>query len=97
MFFVQGSLLFRKIAHCSSELCERICQLFPSRPLILTHCDHCRDPQGLRTDAELISVLQRAWLLPKDGPANPVAEAKFSLDSAVGDEGQPLQTTDLQH
>jgi len=57
----------------------------------LTHCDHCRDPQGLRTDAELISVLQRAWLLPKDGPADPVAEAKFSLDSAVGDEGQPLQ------
>jgi len=63
----------------------------------LAHCDYCRDPQGLRTDAELISVLQRAWLLPKDGPADPVAEAKFSLDSAVGDEGQPLQTTDLQH
>ena len=63
----------------------------------LTHCDCCRDPQGLRTDAELISVLQRAWLLPKDGPADPVAEAKFSLDSAVGDEGQPPQPTDLRH
>jgi len=63
----------------------------------LTHCDYCRDPQGLRTDAELISVLQRAWLLPKDGPADPVAEAKFSLDSAVGDEGQSVQPTDLQH
>jgi len=63
----------------------------------LTHHDCCRDPQGLRTDAELISVLQRAWLLPKDGPADPVAEAKFSLDSAVGDEGQPPQPTDLQH
>ena len=68
-----------------------------SSPSNLTHRDYCRDPQGLRTDAELISVLQRAWLLPKDGPADPVAEAKFSLDSAVGDEGQPLQTTDLQH
>ena len=45
------------------------------------------DPQGLRTDAELISVLQRAWLLPSDGTSDPVAEAKFSLDSTVGDEG----------
>ena len=46
-----------------------------------------RDPQGLRTDAELISSLQRSWLLPKDGPADPAAEAKFSLDSTVGDDG----------
>ncbi len=46
-----------------------------------------RDPQGLRTDAELISSLQRSWLLPKDGPSDPAAEAKFSLDSIVGDEG----------
>lgn len=45
------------------------------------------DPQGLRTDAELISILQRAWLLPKDGPVDPAVEAKFSLDSVVGDEG----------
>lgn len=41
----------------------------------------------LRTDAELISVLQRAWLLPADGVSDPVAEAKFSLDATVGDEG----------
>lgn len=46
------------------------------------------DPQNSRTDAELISVLQRAWLLPPDGTTDPVAEAKFSLDSTVGDEGQ---------
>jgi len=46
-----------------------------------------RDPQGLRTDAELISILQRAWLLPRDGPVDPAVEAKFSLDSVVGDEG----------
>jgi ABC-type multidrug transport system fused ATPase/permease subunit len=45
------------------------------------------DPQRLRTDAELISVLQRAWLLPKDGSSDPAVEAKFSLDSTVGDEG----------
>ena len=47
----------------------------------------CRDPQRLRTDAEVIAVLQRAWLLPKDGPVDPAVEAKFSLDSVVGDEG----------
>ena len=46
-----------------------------------------RDPQGSRTDAELISSLQRSWLLPKDGPPDPAAEAKFSLDAIVGDEG----------
>lgn len=46
-----------------------------------------RDPKGLCTDAELISVLQRAWLLPRDGTSDPAAEVKFSLDSTVGDEG----------
>ncbi|KII85519.1 hypothetical protein PLICRDRAFT_319144 [Plicaturopsis crispa FD-325 SS-3] len=45
------------------------------------------DPQGTRTDAELISALQRVWLLPKDGPIDPATEAKFSLDSTVGDDG----------
>ena len=48
----------------------------------------CRsDPQKTRTDAELISALQRVWLLPRDGPPEPAVEAKFSLDSKVGDEG----------
>jgi len=45
------------------------------------------DPLGTRTDAELISALQRAWLLPRDGTKDPAAEAKFSLDATVGDEG----------
>ncbi|TFK50066.1 multidrug resistance-associated ABC transporter [Heliocybe sulcata] len=45
------------------------------------------DPEGTRTDAELISALQRAWLLPRDGTSDPSAEAKFSLDSPVSDEG----------
>ncbi|KAF8500114.1 multidrug resistance-associated ABC transporter [Gautieria morchelliformis] len=45
------------------------------------------DPQRSRTDAELISALRRAWLLPQVGVVDPVAEAKFSLDSSVGDEG----------
>ncbi|KAJ3514014.1 hypothetical protein NMY22_g14878 [Coprinellus aureogranulatus] len=54
------------------------------------------DPQRLRTDAELISVLQRAWLLPRDGVKDPVAEAKFSLDSSVGDEGSNFSAGEKQ-
>ncbi|CAA7270432.1 unnamed protein product [Cyclocybe aegerita] len=54
------------------------------------------DPQGLRTDVELISVLQRAWLLPRDGPPDPVAEAKFSLDCTVGDEGANFSAGEKQ-
>ncbi len=49
-----------------------------------------RDPQGTRTDAELISALQRAWLLPRDGTSDPVAEAKFSLDCTVSDDGMSI-------
>ncbi|KAJ7222258.1 P-loop containing nucleoside triphosphate hydrolase protein, partial [Mycena pura] len=55
------------------------------------------DPQGSRTDAELISVLQRAWLLPRTGdPPDPVAEAKFSLDSKIGDEGSNYSAGEKQ-
>ena len=46
-----------------------------------------RDPQNTRTDAEIISALQRAWLLPRDGPVDAVTEAKFSLNASVSDEG----------
>jgi ATP-binding cassette subfamily C (CFTR/MRP) protein 1 len=46
-----------------------------------------RDPMKTRTDAELLSALQRAWLLPQNGKQDPVAEAKFGLDASVGDEG----------
>ena len=49
---------------------------------------NARDPQATRTDAELISVLRRAWLLPQEGvPIDPVTETKFSLDASVNDEG----------
>ncbi|KAF8884414.1 multidrug resistance-associated ABC transporter [Gymnopilus junonius] len=54
------------------------------------------DPQGMRTDAELISILQRAWLLPKVGPVDPVVEAKFSLDAVVGDEGSNYSAGEKQ-
>ncbi|PPQ81812.1 hypothetical protein CVT25_013648 [Psilocybe cyanescens] len=54
------------------------------------------DPQGLRTDAELISTLQRSWLLPKSGLPDPIAEAKFSLDSTVGDEGANFSAGEKQ-
>ncbi|KAK0186449.1 multidrug resistance-associated ABC transporter [Armillaria mellea] len=54
------------------------------------------DPLGSRTDAELISVLQRAWLLPQDGVKDPAAEAKFSLDATVGDEGSNFSAGEKQ-
>ncbi|EEB98107.1 hypothetical protein MPER_02444 [Moniliophthora perniciosa FA553] len=54
------------------------------------------DPLALRTDAELISALQRSWLLPREGPVDPAVEAKFSLDSAVGDEGSNFSAGEKQ-
>ncbi|TFY55007.1 hypothetical protein EVJ58_g8525 [Rhodofomes roseus] len=54
------------------------------------------DPEGTRTDAELISALQRTWLLPKDGMHDAAAEAKFSLDSLVGDEGSNYSAGEKQ-
>ena len=68
-------------------ICKRLVFLFFSFLYQPFQLNVCRDPQGLRTDAELISSLQRSWLLPKDGPPDPAAEAKFSLDSNVGDDG----------
>ncbi|KAJ3481401.1 hypothetical protein NLI96_g7684 [Meripilus lineatus] len=55
------------------------------------------DPQGTRTDAEIISALRRVWLLPAEGTAvDPVQEAKFSLDSAVSDEGSNYSAGEKQ-
>ncbi|KAF5390987.1 hypothetical protein D9757_004049 [Collybiopsis confluens] len=54
------------------------------------------DPMGTRTDAELISALQRAWLLPRDGTKDPAAEAKFNLDATVGDEGSNFSAGEAQ-
>ncbi|RPD56133.1 multidrug resistance-associated ABC transporter [Lentinus tigrinus ALCF2SS1-7] len=54
------------------------------------------DPQHSRTDAEIIDALKRAWLLPKDGPVDPAVEAKFSLDSAVSDEGSNYSAGEKQ-
>ncbi|CAK5271106.1 unnamed protein product [Mycena citricolor] len=55
------------------------------------------DPQNSRTDAELLSVLQRAWLLPRPGePSDPIAEAKFSLNSTIGDEGSNYSAGEKQ-
>ncbi|KAF5390969.1 hypothetical protein D9757_004019 [Collybiopsis confluens] len=54
------------------------------------------DPVGSRTDAELISLLQRACLLPKDESANASADSKFSLDSQVDDEGSNFSAGERQ-
>ncbi|KAI0087238.1 multidrug resistance-associated ABC transporter [Irpex rosettiformis] len=45
------------------------------------------DPQASRTDAELIDALKKVGLLLAEGSSDSTAEAKFSLDAAVGDEG----------
>jgi len=54
------------------------------------------DPQGLRTDAELISVLQRAQLLSCDTSSDPAVDAKFSLDATVSDEGSNFSAGEKQ-
>ncbi|KAJ7290727.1 multidrug resistance-associated ABC transporter [Mycena rebaudengoi] len=54
------------------------------------------DPHKTKTDAELIALLQQAWLLPHDGTKDPVAEAKFSLDGSVSDEGSNFSTGEKQ-
>jgi ABC-type multidrug transport system fused ATPase/permease subunit len=36
------------------------------------------------------------WLLPQVGVVDPVAEAKFSLDSSVGDEGSNFSAGERQ-
>ena len=54
------------------------------------------DPHKTKTDAELIRLLQRAWLLPREGTKDPVAEAKFSLDASVGDDGANFSAGEKQ-
>lgn len=46
-----------------------------------------RDPMGTRTDAELLEVLRRAWLLPSSSTSSSADAGKFNLDSVVSDEG----------
>ncbi|KZT33501.1 multidrug resistance-associated ABC transporter [Sistotremastrum suecicum HHB10207 ss-3] len=53
------------------------------------------DPLNTRTDAEIITALRRTWLLPQNG-ADAAAEAKFSLDSVVGDEGSNFSAGERQ-
>ncbi|KZS90158.1 multidrug resistance-associated ABC transporter [Sistotremastrum niveocremeum HHB9708] len=54
------------------------------------------DPLNTRTDAEIITALRRTWLLPQNGASDPAAEAKFSLDSVVGDEGSNFSAGERQ-
>lgn len=78
--------LYRKIACYSRVPSDKICQ-FSVLKMRYTLTRFSSDPEGTRTDAELISALQRAWLLPKDGKEDKASEAKFSLESLVGEEG----------
>ncbi|KAH8827646.1 multidrug resistance-associated ABC transporter [Flagelloscypha sp. PMI_526] len=54
------------------------------------------DPEGNLTDAELISILQRTFLLPPPGVSDPTAEGKFGLDCAVGHEGSNYSAGEKQ-
>lgn len=85
--YAVGSPLFLKIPHSSSVPSATTCKAFFFHSS-LNSDQVCSDPQRLRTDAELISVLQRAWLLPKGSMGGmPNNETKFHLDALVGDEG----------
>jgi ATP-binding cassette subfamily C (CFTR/MRP) protein 1 len=54
------------------------------------------DPLTQRTDAELIDILRRVWLLPPLGTIDLVAEAKFSLNAVVGEEGSNYSAGEKQ-
>ncbi|CAK5271110.1 unnamed protein product [Mycena citricolor] len=55
------------------------------------------NPQNSRTDAEMLSVLQRAWLLPRPGElSDPTVEVKLSLNSTIGDEGSNYSPSEEQ-
>ncbi|EMD36548.1 hypothetical protein CERSUDRAFT_115579 [Gelatoporia subvermispora B] len=54
------------------------------------------DPENTRTDAELISALQRSWLLPKEGKPDAMTEAKFSLNASISDEGSNYSAGEKQ-
>jgi len=43
-------------------------------------------PHGTRTDDRLISALQPAWRLPKDGKGDMISKAMFSMELVVSRE-----------
>lgn len=79
---------FLKTAPSSSELSARTCEHLSLSPKLDEAQSNLSDPQNTRTDAELISALQRAWLLPREGPVDAATEAKFGLNASVSDEGE---------
>ncbi|EJD40251.1 cadmium ion transporter [Auricularia subglabra TFB-10046 SS5] len=54
------------------------------------------DPLNTRTDAELLRILRKAHLLPPPGKSDPVAEARFTLDASLGQEGVSLSAGEKQ-
>ncbi|KAJ2926067.1 hypothetical protein H1R20_g11028, partial [Candolleomyces eurysporus] len=54
------------------------------------------DPHHLRTDAEILTALQRASLLPAQGIVDQIAEDKFRLDASVTDEGSNFSAGEKQ-
>jgi len=55
------------------------------------------DPEGTKTDAEIISAMRRSWLIPNDGTQiDASTQAKFSLDASVTDEGSNYSAGEKQ-
>ncbi|KZW01098.1 cadmium ion transporter [Exidia glandulosa HHB12029] len=70
--------------------------VIPQDSLFLGTLRDTIDPLKLRTDAELLGILQKAHLLPSAGKSDPTAEAKFTLDASMGHEGVSLSAGEKQ-
>ncbi|KAH7104385.1 cadmium ion transporter [Auriculariales sp. MPI-PUGE-AT-0066] len=70
--------------------------IIPQDSLFLGTLRENIDPMNTCTDAELISILQRAHLLPAPGKNDPAAEARFTLDANLGQEGTGLSAGERQ-
>ncbi|KAH8110166.1 multidrug resistance-associated ABC transporter [Phellopilus nigrolimitatus] len=86
------------IRHIGLDVLRRQLALVPQdSTLFLGTLRENLDPQKTCTDAEILSALRRSWLLPAEGtPIDPAVEAKFSLESAVGDEGANFSAGEKQ-
>ncbi|EJD55530.1 ATP-dependent bile acid permease [Auricularia subglabra TFB-10046 SS5] len=69
--------------------------VIPQDSVFLGTVRESSDPLNTRTDAELLEILQHAHLISPGGD-NAAAEAKFSLDASLGQEGSGLSAGEKQ-
>ncbi|KZW01126.1 hypothetical protein EXIGLDRAFT_719505 [Exidia glandulosa HHB12029] len=70
--------------------------IIPQDSLFLGNLRENIDPLRTRTDAELLGILQKSHLLPGPGQSDPAAEARFTLDASLGQEGVGLSAGEKQ-